>query len=305
VPTQEFYELLVIAVVLILAVVAIFLFAIQRLRRRKAELLGELKMNPRLHSDRAFNRLEMARREAAIVQRQGMDVSRAQALIARAQAAFDLGKTGEAYELAQSAHEALVAVRHGTTPPPSSTSAPLPPTSPSLPPSSPSNGGARSSAAAPTPVAGLPKNRMESQFEIRMLDADLSEARRNHPSDPATLAATEFQGKAQRAFASGHYSEAFSYALKGRRNLGGNLGAVGPTPGVRSTPGDTEGVDADRAADRAASAARCPQCGYPTLPDDAFCRGCGTPHVPTACPQCGASRLPGDTFCGRCGVGFS
>jgi ribosomal protein L32 len=111
--------------------------------------------------------------------------------------------------------------------------------------------------------------------------------------------------KAQTAYAVGRYTEAFSLALKGRRGLGGNVGAVGPTPGVKPSSLEPEAPDLDRAVESAAGATRCPQCGHPTTADDAFCRGCGTSRAPTACPQCGAPRLPADTFCGRCGARFS
>jgi hypothetical protein len=307
VASEQVYELVAIAAILLAVVLVIFLVTIRRLRRRKAELLNELKSSPRLNSDRAFNRLEMARREAAILARQGLDVSKAQALIARAQAAFDLGKTGEAYELAQSAHESLVGIRHGTP----SSSASLPPTSGSAASASPgrssaaATGGSSRSAASPPPAAGLPKHQMESQFEMRLLDGDIAAAERSRPRDAATLDAIDFRGKAQTAYDHGRYSEAFSFALKGRRGLGGNVGAVAVSPGVKPSVADAGAGSADQAAEAAAGASRCPLCGYPTTPDDAFCRGCGTPRTPTVCSQCGAPRVPADTFCGRCGMRFS
>jgi hypothetical protein len=310
VASELIYELIVIVAILVVISIAVFWFTARHLRRRKAELLGEIRNSPRLNSDRAFNRLEMARREAMILARTGQDVKSAQSQIARAQAAFDLGHTAEAYELAQAAHETLVSVRHGTNPLPSagSTADETPLARPTARPP-PSNGGARPSGSAvgvaPGPTGGLPKNRMESQFEMRLLDSDLATARETRPSDPATLAAVDFQTKAHTAFDGGRYSEAFSFALKGRRGLGGNVGAVGPTPGVKPTTSDAGPVDLDRAVEQAASATRCPECGYPTTPDDSFCRGCGTPRAPTTCPQCGAPRVPADTFCGRCGARFS
>lgn len=304
------YELVVVVAVLVAVAFATFWFTVRRLRRRKAELLGEIRNSPRLNSDRAFNRIEMARREAAILARQGMDVGSAQSMIARAQAAFDLGKTAEAYELAQSAHENLVAVRHGRNPLPSASAPPAEPMvarTTTHPP--PSNGGGRPApstpAVTPAPTGGLPKNQMESQFVMRLLDSEVAEAKQSRPTDAATLAAIDFQTKAQVAYSGGRYSEAFSYALKGRRGLGGNVGAVGPAPGSKPLAPDGDPLDPDRAAERAASATRCPECGYPTTADDAFCRGCGVPRTPTACPQCGAPRVTADTFCGRCGAHFN
>lgn len=308
--TEQVYLLVFGAVVLVVIFVAFLLFAIQRLRKRKAKLLDELKSSPRLNADRAFNRLEMARREADILARQGTDVARARELIAQSQAALDLRQTERAYELAQSAHESLVATRQGRLP-----SSALPTSDPMVPRSGPravpngtGSNGLPSSAAAgstPPPATGLPRNRVESQFEMRLLDADLARARQDRPSDPATRAGSDFRAKAQAAFDAGQFTEAFAFALKGRRGLGGNVESVATRPLLSGAEPATEAIDPSGAAERAASAARCPSCGYPTTPDDVFCRGCGTPRTPAACPRCGTPRTPTDTFCGRCGERFS
>ncbi len=308
--TEQVYVLLFGAVVLVIVFVGVLLFALQRLRRRKAQLLSELNRSPRLDADRAFNRLEMARREADIVARQGTDVSPARDLVAQAQAALDLRQFDRAYELAQSAHESLVAARQGRLP-----SAPVPSSEPMSPRSTPrtatsvgvfSPPSARSAAplvTAPTPAPA--RNRMESQFEMRLLDADLETAKQARPSEPATIAGLEFQSKARTAFTAGEYTDAFRYALKGRRGLGGKVETVAPGPGTRISDVTGESADPAQAAETAASAARCSSCGYPTTPEDVFCRGCGAPRVPSSCPRCGTPRTPNDTFCGRCGERFS
>jgi hypothetical protein len=311
VATEQVYILIFGAVVLTIVFVALLLLALQRLRRRKAQLLSELSRSPRFDSDRAFNRLEMARREADIVARQGTDVAHARDLVAQAQSAFDLRQFDRAYELAQSAHESLVSARQGGRLPsaPVASSEPMsvrsgPRTAPvanSFPPSSPRSTTPLPSAAAPAPA----RNRMESQFEMRLLDSDLETAQQAHPSDPATLAGVEFQSKARSAFAAGEYTDAFRYALKGRRGLGGRIETVAPGPGTRPGDGAAVAVDPAQAAETAASAARCSNCGYPTTPDDVFCRGCGTPRAPSTCARCGTPRTPSDTFCGRCGERFS
>jgi hypothetical protein len=309
--TEQVYLLIFGAVILVVVFVAVLLLAIQRLRRRKAQLLSDLKNSPRLNSDRAFNRLAMARREADILGAQGTDVARARELIAQSQSSFDMGQNERSYELAQSAHEALVTARQGR---PLASSAPVsqPMTprsgtrTPAMEPTGPAPGSTVSSTEAPVPVAtGLPRNRVESQFEMRLLDSDLGSAKARHPNEPATLAAIDFQAKAQTAFAAGQYTEAFRFALKGRRGLGGNVEAVAPGPGPRPSGVGPVALDPGGAADRAASGARCPNCGYPTTPDDVFCRGCGAPRAPATCPRCGTPRTPADTFCGRCGERFS
>ena len=140
---------------------------------------------------------------------------------------------------------------------------------------------------------------------MRLLDLDLATAKKNRPSDPGTLAGVDFQSKAQTAYDAGQYTEAFRFALKGRRGLGGNVETVAPGPATRGLTSPVGPLDPAQAAESAASAARCPSCGYPTTPEDVFCRGCGAPRTSSACPRCGTST---STVCTRCRVresGFS
>jgi ribosomal protein L40E len=46
----------------------------------------------------------------------------------------------------------------------------------------------------------------------------------------------------------------------------------------------------------------CPSCNAPLLPDDVFCRKCGTRLVPSSCVSCGAKLLADDAFCRKCGA---
>jgi hypothetical protein len=311
VATREVYDLIFGAVVLVIVSVAVLLVALQRLKRRKAQLLSELKSSPRLNSDRAFNRLEMARRESEILARQGTDISRARELIAQSQAALDLRQFERSYELAQSAHESLVAARQGRSPllsAPSSNDAMSPRAGFRPPPATGSSSPASvsPSAVGPLPAStGVPRNRIESQFEMRLLDSDLETARKLRPSDPGTLAGIDFQAKAQVAFTAGEYTDALKFTLKGRRGIGGHVESVAPSPTSKSMNTGTGPVDPALAAESAASGERCPNCGYPTTSADVFCRGCGAPRTPTTCSRCGTPRTPSDTFCGRCGERFS
>ena len=293
----------VIVVILAIVVLAVLLYMMRRLRERKAKILGELADRPELIQDRAFNRIAMARRESEILARQGADTSRARGLIAEAQGAFDVRNYDGAYQYAQQAHEALVHARSdgarlpasvpSTTPLRANTAPAPPPASPSVP--------------APTPT--IPKNRAESQFQLRLLDQELDTARQDRPASPTVREATQFRTDAGSAFDRGDFTEAFRLALRGRRAIGAAVESL-PVTGGATTRGDgpnggASAADPTQAAELAASAGRCPHCGYPTLPGDAFCRGCGEPRLPTACPKCGAARQPSDTFCGRCGTPFS
>jgi hypothetical protein len=296
--------LIAVAAVLVVVVVGIFLLILRRLHARRDRILSELAAKPALVQDRAFNRLAMARREAEVLARTGTDLSRAQELIAQSQAAFDLRQYPRAYELAQSAHEALVNARGSTVrrAPPSAPSSwavgtPSPDPSPT------------SAADSSPPPAKLPKNRAESLFELHLLEQEVQTARASAPVRGSTLEAVNLQGQAQSAFDRAEYTEAFRLALRARRSLGGSVetlsaprrGPAAPRPSRTPAPP----VDPVAAAERAAAASRCPSCGYPTLPDDTFCRGCGEPRTASACPTCGANRSATDTFCGRCGVAFA
>ncbi len=293
-------ELIAVTVVLIVIVLGIFLVVLRRLRSRRDQLLGELGSKPVLVQDRAFNRLAMARREADVLARTGTDTSRARELIAQSQGAFDNREYPRSYELAQSAHEALVNARGKVGSPAS----PIPSSST---PASWVSSSSPTPSAAPAPSAPpLARNRAESQFQLHVLDQELTAARRDRPKQSGTTEAATLQLQAQAAYDRGEYTEAFRLALRARRSLGGKVEALAASPrpaGSGAAPSAT--VDPAAAAEQVAAANRCPNCGYPTMASDTFCRGCGTPRTPSVCAACGAPRAPADAFCGRCGARYS
>jgi hypothetical protein len=292
--------LIVATVILVVVVVAIFLAVARRLREKRDRILNELGAKPALVQDRAFNRLAMARREVDLLARTGTDTSRARELIAQSQGAFDTHDFPRAYELAQSAHEALVNARGRVgsvsgevprTPGPVARPATVVPV-------------AAHGAPAAAPPAPLPRNRAESQFQLRLLDQEVTLAVKDRPKQGGTLEAVQLQGQAHAAFEAAEFTEAFRLALRARRALGGKVEALAAIP--RPTGGGPTPVeDPATSADRAAGANRCSSCGYPALPDDTFCRGCGTPRTASACAACGSPRATSDTFCGRCGAQFT
>lgn len=295
---------LVLVVILVTFGLGVLLYLRRRLKERREKLLGELRDRPELIRDRAFNRLAMARREADLLGQQGVDVSRPRALISESQGAFDNRGYDRAYELAQQAHEALVHARQDRVPLASAPTAASPSTAPSpsgVPP-------APVSTAPPSPAPSIPKNRAESQFQMRLLDTELDAARNDPARSAACSEASRFRADAGTAFDRGDFTDAFRLALKGRRAIGAPVeslpatpGAAGPASGANRAP-----VDPARSAEETASAERCPSCGYPLLAGDAFCRGCGEPRSdPMTCPQCGAARQSSDGFCGRCGTSFA
>jgi hypothetical protein len=304
-------EIIAIVFVVVLAVIvaALLLYLLRRLKNRKAKLLSELSDKPALSQDRAFNRIAMARREIGILVGQGFDVRRAQELIADAQGAFDTRQYDRAYQLAQSAHESLVNARQAGT---RTTGAPLP-----------SKGTVTASAlgttgtvlaaplasTSPTPERPvIPKDRVESQFQLRLLGEELDALPSGRARDPTVAGATALRSQASAAYDRGDYSAAFRLALRGRRTLGGTLETL-PPPAATTTGAPKNGAngvasDASQAAEAAAGRERCPDCGYPAVSGEAFCRGCGRPQAPLTCPACGSPRGAAEPFCGRCGSRF-
>ena len=300
-------EIVAVTVIVVLAVVVagLMLFLIRRLHQRRAKLLGELRDRPQLVQDRAFNRIAMARAESEFLAHQGSDATRARDLIAQAQGAFDLRDYDRAYQVAQQAHEALVHARQ-STPLRRETTPARAPQNASETPSVPALGAP--SPTAPASVPGIAKNRAESQFQMRLLDGDLQGARAARARSAVFREATRFRTDAAAAFDRGDFTEAFRLALKGRRVLGASVEALPAPLGSAGSPSAREaspGVpDAALSAEQVAGGDHCPECGYPALPGDTFCRGCGVPRTPVTCPQCGTARKPDDTFCGVCGVRF-
>lgn len=308
--TSQQLSLIVIAVILGVIAIATLLFALQRLRRRKAQLLDELKNPPELASDRAFNRIAMARREADLLSRQGNDVGAARQRIAEAQAAFDGRHFERAYQSAQVAHESLVHARRADAPLPTAPNGPAPsghPVPPSPAPVRAPTVEPTAGVSAPPTTLPIAKNRAESRFQLNLLDQELETARHARPDSPTLTGAADLGSRAHAAFDRSDFAEAFRLALKGRRALGGPVESLplvsGEAPSTARGNGEAR-RDATIAAETVASATRCPDCGHPMLADDAFCRGCGRPRGVATCAKCGTARRPGDTFCGRCGAPF-
>jgi hypothetical protein len=308
--TGEQYALAT-GIVLTAVLLVVAFYAMRHLRRRRERLREKREDDPAVASDRAFNRLAMARTEADLLERQGVDVAQARQLIGLAESSFGTRQFNRAFDLAQSAHNTLVAARKApkSAPPaqppapatPSPAAAPFRPTVP-LPAAGPND----RDLPAPT-VSKVPKNRAESHFELGLLERDLETARRERPKQSGTKKGEATRVEAQAAYDRADYTEAFRLALKGRREVGGRVETLAPGP-VRAVDASSKGAEAPltsdtpaQVAETVAAAERCPQCGHPTQSSDAFCRGCGTPRVPATCPKCGAPRLATDSFCGTCG----
>jgi hypothetical protein len=312
---------LLIIVILVAAALGVMLYAIRRLKARRAQLLSQLQDAPDLVEDRAYNRLRMAKSEVDILERQGMDVTRARALLQSGQEAFDQHNYPSALSRAQSAHETLISLRQGTGAggarlsdpsglgPRSDDSATRSGNSPLRPAvdltrDPPATGG----LDGPGPNTGSPnappRNRAESRFQISVLTDEIAQARQTRPKDPTVAESDAIRAQASTAYDRAEYTEALRLALKARRRIGGRLETLPPTtPTGRSgsdSPGNG-GSSAMEVAVRTAESTRCPQCGAPMTSVDKFCRGCGAPRTDRSCPKCRQVAQPGDTFCGNCG----
>jgi hypothetical protein len=292
----EAYELLALSVALLAVVLLAAFHFLRSYRLRRLQELKDDGKSPQRTSDRAFNRLALARREADVLAAQGGDVDRARQLIDLASRSLDARQFDRAYDLAQSAHETLVKARRDPHPLPSAAAVPA-------------HTAVGGPATDPRPAApAVAKGRAEAQFQLRLFEQDLAAAAKGSPGGADAGGARELYVQAHAAFARADYPEAFRLSLRGRRQVGGHIEALGPPTTVpapgRRAPGGPE-VDPVRSAEEVAALERCPLCGHPTVASDAYCRGCGAARTPTACPSCGAPRTPIDTFCGRCGERYA
>jgi hypothetical protein len=297
------YELLAIGVVLVALVMLVGFYFLHGLRMRRLKALRGEASDPRAQSDRAYNRIALARREADLLASQGGDVDRARELVNLANRQLDARSYGQAYDLAQAAHETLVTGRRGplrsgrTAADPAPTARAPPPGSAAS--TSPGSGSTPASPA-PSPV---PKNRAEAQFELRLFEEEL--ARASHGATPPAEAKEMFV-QAHAAYDRADYAGAFRLSLRGRRRLGASIESLGPPKRTSLATSESDAVvDPAQAAEEVALQERCPDCGHPTVSGDAFCRGCGSARTPSTCPSCGAPRTPTDAFCGKCGMRYA
>ncbi len=298
--TTSEIEALVVGAVASAVLIGGAFYVLRRLRLRHLGSRASAS-RPELASDRAYNRAAMARREADLLQAQGVDVSRARELLGLSDRSFQVREFDRAYELAQSAHETLVTLRQqrgGAAARPPLTAPPVPATPPVAVPRAPPEdfplAAEPNGTAAELTTTRPPKNKLESHFQLRLLESDLA-ARGNSPD---TTGARELFSQAQAAFGREEYTEALRLALKGRRQLGGAVETLGPTT---ATPSGRPAPPGAPAPSRSTPEGRCAKCGRAIVAGDAFCRGCGTPYAAATCPKCGAPRTASDAFCGRCG----
>ncbi len=312
-PNSSELTALVAGVIVSVALIGAAFYFLRWMRRRQVENRVGAPPTAEVARDRAHNRLALARREADVLAAQGMEVERARSLIALSDASLRQNQYDRAYELAQSAHETLVALRRRplssstpdgqlSAPAADATSSPLaegtgnPSPLPSTTPATP---------LGAEPAVRPPKNRLESQFQLKLFEKELATS----PSgpEPGNSGARELWVQAHAAFDRADYTEALRLALRGRRQLGGKVETLGPplSAGDGRASGPPGPAASVPSTGREAVGVRCGHCGNPIVEGDTFCRACGAPRSALACPNCGVPRLSTDQFCGRCGKRYA
>jgi Double zinc ribbon len=146
-----------------------------------------------------------------------------------------------------------------------------------------------------------PKNKMESHFQLSLVQDELDRARQTKSGSAQFKEADQLRNDGQAAYDRQDYTEALRLALKSRRTLGTRIEALPLSPastvGDPGAPRTTGGV-----AEPPTFGRKCARCGRIAAATDEFCRGCGAPITPALCSSCGAPLLAGDRFCGKCGA---
>ena len=304
--TNLIVELLIAAVAVIALAGGLLLILRRRLRLRLASLRSELGESPEHVDDRSYNLLRIARSEADVLARQGVDVHAATDVLAEADASLRRRDYDGALACARRAHEVLVALRD--SPATGRTSAvPFPSMTPF---SGPRSNGPSSNDSAPAsdgppemgsapPPARLAKNRAESHFQISLLNEEIEREAAGQPAAGALAEVRQGATDAQGAYDRGDYTEALRLALRGRRRLGARIESL-PAPTVRIPPSPSPEVPVR--SDVPVGTAPCASCGRPLRLSDRFCRGCGASRAPTSCPSCSTPLEPDDKFCAACGA---
>jgi RNA polymerase subunit RPABC4/transcription elongation factor Spt4 len=309
--SQSVYQLIVVALVVVVLGAGLLFVVRRRFKARIAALRGQTDGPAEFADDRSYNLLRIARAEADTLKRQGVDVRVAEAALADAEASMRHRDYDIAVLNARRAHDLLVGLRqHPPTAPPvvsparssHSMTPPVPNRAPSDLPNdrTPLDADVPDGAPGPeAPVPRLAKNRAESHFQIGLLDEELSVAGGTRPDDDAVREAQASRSDAQAAYDRGDYTEAMRLALRGRRKLGARIETL-PPPNTRIPP--TPPPVAPSQLGGPSGTVPCVQCGRPLKSADRFCRACGTPKAPTACPSCGTAVDEGDRFCPACGA---
>lgn len=236
--------LILLAVVIIAAVVA--LLELRFLKGRK-----QVKVDTAIERDDAYNAVSTTRAVADSLRQNGRDTTEADILIYKAENAYDRREFLNAIELAGRARSTLMTCKEKDLI--------------SMPEPSPAK--AEMQEVPSTQVRKLPANSLESKFMIDSVRDMVPDA-----CDEARVEATACIDRAQACYDSEDYNGALREAMKAKRLLTPSVPAA-----EKSRPSTVIKLASPKippAADPAAIS--CPSCHVDALPDDVFCRKCGT-----------------------------
>ncbi len=335
-------ENLIVAIVFFtIGMVLVVIWLMRALSHRRKRLLEELREGqPDFAEDAAHNQILTTTAILRRAEEKGTDVTVARSLLNDAKKREKVGDYQRALSLAKEARTALGAV--------TSTSASTLPRV-RVPASSrpadreeillrdiarESKGGAKSEVreTVPAPMAGkqdadpaaspsipelrknVPKNQLESRFEINLLEEALKGT-----EEGSNLEARKLLGAATKTYSNGDYTEALRLAMRGRRLMKSQAvetitlspATTVETPpeqplpsAVRSSaPAAEKDVEMEADTGRARpTSVRCPRCARENPSTNKFCRGCGKPLAEPTCPRCQKPISLDDAFCGVCGA---
>ncbi len=160
----------------------------RRLATRRRELQGEIAESDARTEERAHNRILLDEAELATLLREGIHAGRSKLLLDDARAAFDRKDFHHALQIARSVHDQLVRLRQTGGGSPSG-----PTERPTRDPfdagrsagSDPVGDDTATSSSEPRPRTALPRNQVESRFQIRLLTEELVLAVRSRPGPRA------------------------------------------------------------------------------------------------------------------------
>lgn len=337
------------------ALIVIFLasyYVVRRWRQRRLQAIE----SPDAYSprpDRAHNQIVTGRAFAAKLESDGVDVARSRELLDEAERDLKRGEVDLALANAKAARDELQRQRAAAGPKDSGAGLPRtikaaeparpsfrdvsrrvgdkePEEAPSAPvarsvPADPSDGSKgeepssdvdRDGAEDGTSAKTVPKNYLESRFQLKLVQEELAKAAAAKPDAPEVKEARKFLDQAQQCFDRKDFTESLRLALRSRRRLGSAEGDTVPlSPGtvieappeepslaaLRSSAPSSQAVP-DASGGAKPTTVTCARCHRSNPAENRFCRGCGAPLAAPTCPRCHKPVAPDDGFCGACGA---
>jgi hypothetical protein len=311
---------------LILLVVGLILIAILVMRylRKKREAALQEKEDPEWMSDIAHNQVRITKNLVERQEREGIDVSRAKALLEQAEERMEAGDYEHAQSIAKSARAELaaptttraarqrVAVRETKSedepkvlyrdlsarvgdkeeaPTPAAAPVSSPVVAAGTEKDSAESTGSQEDEVAP--MQGyrktVPKNYLEARFELQMLDSDI----KGRDPKQVTNEVSRILSDAQRAFDREDYTESLRLAIRGRRILGAtNMQTIAVSQGTTT---DTPPTEPSPVAQRSSAP--------PAEPDVSVETSTGEVKSTTVvCSRCRKQNPAGNRFCRGCGL---